>query len=79
METARAKFPILTALGGRRSASFRDVVAAAALVVILAALWTWLILGVGAPASASVRRLSPAGAPAAQLALRPAGSPLGAP
>jgi len=70
METVPAKFPILAALGGKRSNGLREMAAAAALVAVLAALWAWLILGVGAPASATVRRLSPPGAPAGQLALR---------
>ncbi len=75
METVPAKLPILTALGGRRSAGLREVGAAAALVVILAVLWTWLVLGVGVPASASVRPASPPGGSAAQLALRHAAPP----
>ncbi len=72
METVPAKFPILSALGGRRSAGFRELGAAAALVVILAALWGWLILAVGVPASASLRHPASSGDAAGQLALRSA-------
>lgn len=79
METAPVKFPVLAALGGRRTSTLRDVAAAAALVVIWAALWTWLVLGVGVPTAASVRRLSPPAGPATELALRGAGASLRAP
>jgi len=79
MEAVSAKFPVLAALGGRRSSPFREVAAGAVLVVIWAVLWAWLLLGVAVPASATARRLSTAGAPAAELALWNAGPSLRAP
>ena len=72
METVPAKFPVLAALGGRRSA-IRDVVAVVALIVVWAALWAWFILDVAVPASASVRRASTFAVPAAELALQGVG------
>ncbi|HET6412802.1 MAG TPA: hypothetical protein VFG53_12140 [Anaeromyxobacter sp.] len=69
METVPAKFSVLAALGGRRSA-IREVVAVAALFVIWTTLWAWFILDVAAPASGSVRLLSTQAAPAAEVALQ---------
>jgi len=69
METVPAKFPVLAALGGRRSA-IRDVVAVAALFVVWATLWAWFILEVAVPASASARHAPTFAVPAAELALQ---------
>jgi len=78
METVQAKFPVLAALGKRRSA-IRDVVAVAALIVIWTTLWAWFILDVAVPASGSVRRLSAPAVPAAEFALEGVDPPQRAP
>ena len=62
METVPAKFPILDALASHRR-SPGEVAAGLALAVVVAALWLWLVLGVAAPVSASIRSLAPPAAP----------------
>lgn len=59
METAAAKFPILDAVAARRSRSLSEIAAGAALVLVWAALWVWLVLGVAGPLSTSMQRPIP--------------------